>query len=133
MRDHRTRLAGALAAALALAGLAAAPAVMATDELRSRPLASAEIITHELSAAPGSPIHFGGGTAEDAALALDVADALAADPRLEGATITVAANNGEVMINGSAENPVQADIAEQTARRVAGVMHVAGTLSSTAG
>lgn len=78
-------------------------------------------------------IHAGGGNAVDTALALDVAAALAADPRLEGATITVAANNGAVMLSGSAESPEQSEQAQIVAQKVAGVGSVSGTLAATGG
>ena len=78
-------------------------------------------------------IHSGGGSVSDSLLANDVAAALASDGRLDGTTITVSANNGEVMLSGSADSPEQGDIAQQTARRVAGVANVSGTLSSQGG
>ena len=85
------------------------------------------------SMAAGSPIHSGGATGADTALALDVAAALAADPRLEGATITVSARDGNVSLSGSAPSPEQGSYAENTARRVPGVGSVSGTLSAQAG
>lgn len=134
MRNHRKVLAGAAAAALALL---AAPAVTANDkgayDLRSYPARSVEYPARDFLAAPGSPIHFGGGTAADTALAQDVAIALLADRRLDAATITVAANNGDVMISGSAETTEQGDIAQRAAQKVAGVTRVSGTLSTTSG
>jgi len=42
----------------------------------------------------------------------------------------VVANDGRVMLSGSAKSPEQASIAENDARRVAGVANVSGTLSS---
>ena len=83
--------------------------------------------------APGDPIHAGGATAADTALAMDVAAALSSDPRLEGATITVAASNGGVSLSGSAQSAEQAAYAEQRAREVAGVTAVSGTLSPVMG
>ncbi len=78
-------------------------------------------------------IHSGGGTAEDTLLALNVATELANDPRLVGATVTIAANRGDVMLSGTAESPEQGAYAEQAARRVAGVTRVSGTLSPQGG
>lgn len=78
-------------------------------------------------------IHAGGGSGEDTLLAYDVAHSLAHDRRLEGSTITVAASDGEVMLSGSARSPEQAELAQQVARRVAGVDNVSGTLSSQGG
>lgn len=83
--------------------------------------------------APGSPIHAGADNAADTALARQVASALAADPRLEGATITVSAKDGDVMISGSAEGADQGDLAQQVARSVTGAESVTGTLSPAGG
>lgn len=85
--------------------------------------------------APALPdaIHSGANNPADEALADTVAAALAADPRLHGATITVAANNGNVSIGGSARTPEQAGHAENIARRIAGVLSVSGTLDSQGG
>src|SRR5687768_11796932 len=96
------------------------------------PLTSGTMPSYE-SVPAGSPIHSGGATAADTSLALDVASALAADPRLDGATITVSALNGNVSLSGSAESPEQGSFAENTARSVAGVGSVSGTLSSQGG
>ena len=85
------------------------------------------------SMAPGSPIHSGGATASDTALALDVAAALAADRKLDGSTITVSALDGNVSLSGSAQSPEQGALAENTAKRVAGVGAVSGTLSAQGG
>jgi hypothetical protein len=116
-----TLFAGALAAP-ALADFGPRPPSVAVFEMPSYALVL-----------PTDAIHAGGGSAEDTALAHDVATALAADARLDGSTITVAANRGNVMLSGSADSPEQADIAQQTARRVAGVGSVSGTLSSQGG
>jgi hypothetical protein len=134
MRDHRKPIVLATTAAI----IALAPSIAAANspsyELRDVPPRSAsEIPPHRLADASGSPIHFGGGSAADTALALDVAHALAMDQRLNGATITVAANDGEVMLSGSAESPEQGDQAQLAARRVAGVSRVSGTLSTQGG
>jgi osmotically-inducible protein OsmY len=82
---------------------------------------------------PTSAIHAGANNAVDQALAERVADAIADEPRLDGITVTVAANNGNVSLAGSAESPEQAAIAEQVAREVAGPGSVSGTLSPTGG
>ena len=78
-------------------------------------------------------IHSGANNPADTALADSVAAALAADPRMEGATITVAANDGRVSLTGSARTPEQAGHAVTIARGVAGVSAVSGTLSSQGG
>ena len=80
-----------------------------------------------------SAIQSGAGNAADAALADRVAAAIADDPRLDGATVTVAANNGRVSISGSAESPEQGPSAERVARDVAGPAAVSGTLSPLGG
>lgn len=78
-------------------------------------------------------IHSGANNPADDALADAVAAALAADARIHGATITVAANNGRVSLTGSARSPEQAGHAENVARSVAGVTAVSGTLQSQGG
>lgn len=134
MKDHRNPVALATVAAV----IALAPSFVAANsasyELRDVPPRTAsEIPPHRLADASGSPIHFGGGSPAGTALALDVAHALAMDRRLNGATITVAANDGDVMLSGTAENPEQGDHAQRTARQVAGVTRVSGTLSTQGG
>ena len=78
-------------------------------------------------------IHSGAANPADEALADSVAAALAADRRMDGATVTVAANNGRVSLTGSARTPEQAGHAENIARGVAGVGAVSGTLASQGG
>ena len=85
------------------------------------------------SVEPSSAIHSGANNAADQALADRVADAIADEPKLDGATVTVSANNGNVSLSGSADSPEQAAIAEQVAREVAGPGSVSGTLSPTGG
>jgi osmotically-inducible protein OsmY len=119
--------------ALSLACVAgAALAADGFGPLAPASVAPAPVYTYE-SMAPGSPIHSGGASAADTSLALDVAAALAADPKLEGATITVSSRNGNVSLSGSALSPEQGAYAENAARRVAGVGSVSGTLSSQGG
>ena len=117
---------------IASVALCAAGAAVAADNFG--PLAPAIAVeTSAESMAPGSPIHSGGATAADTSLALDVAAALAADPKLEGATITVSARDGNVSLSGSAQSPEQGTYAENTARRVAGVGAVSGVFSAQGG
>ena len=97
-----------------------------------RSASTAEMPSYAVTA-PGDPIHSGGATTADTALAMDVAAALASDPRLDTSTITVSASNGGVSLSGSAETVDQAFVAEQRAREVAGVQSVSGTLSTTGG
>ena len=78
----------------------------------------------------GSAIHTGANNAADQALADRVGQEFASDRRLDGITATVVANDGRVMLSGSAKSPEQASIAENDARRIAGVANVSGTLSA---
>ena len=78
----------------------------------------------------GAAIHTGANNAADQALADRVGQEFASDRRLNGITATVVANDGRVMLSGSAKSPEQASIAENDARRIAGVANVSGTLSS---
>lgn len=130
-------------AALGLALCAAGAATAASDSPvyarsgsplydRAYPGRTSEMPTFE-SMAAGSPIHSGGTTAADTSLALDVAAALAADPRLEGATITVSAHHGNVSLSGSARSAEQGSHAENIARRIAGVGAVSGAFSAQGG
>jgi osmotically-inducible protein OsmY len=77
-------------------------------------------------------IHTGGLTVEDQALADQVADALRADRRMNGATVTVTAKNGRVTLSGLAQDNAQSDIAQRDAKDIAGV-RVIGFLSPGAG
>ena len=126
MRNAITRR---LAATLVVPALFALPAVAAQSDFSP----SLGVMPSYAPVGNGNPIHAGGATDADTALALDVAAALAADPRLDGATITVAASNGGISLSGSAESSEQAHYAEQRAREVAGVLNVSGTLAPVMG
>ena len=117
------------AATLLVPALVALPAVAAQSDFSP----SLGAMPRYAVTASGDPIHSGGATESDTVLAMDVAAALAADPRLDGATITVAANNGGISLSGSAESSEQASYAEQRAREVAGVRNVSGTLAPVMG
>lgn len=78
-------------------------------------------------------IHSGAMNPSDQALADAVADAFRRDPGLYGATATIAANNGRVMLSGSSKNVQQSSRAEKVARSVAGVASVSGTLDPMGG
>ena len=75
-----------------------------------------------------SGIHSGGDNPSDIALADEVAAAIALDPRLDGATVTVVAEDGNVNLTGTADDASQGEIAQQIARNVDGVGVVSGTL-----
>ena len=139
MQRHDPRLRRLTFAAL-VAGAIAAPAF--AQQADFGPRAPGAIATMEATYVapavpqriePTSAIHAGANNFADQDLAARVADAIADDPRLDGATVTVAANDGDVSISGSAESPEQASIAEQVAREVAGPGSVSGTLSPTGG
>lgn len=78
----------------------------------------------------GAAIHTGANNAADQALADRVGQEFASDRRLDGITATVVANDGRVSLSGSAKSSEQASIAENDARRIAGIANVSGTLSS---
>lgn len=82
---------------------------------------------------PVSAIHSGGETLDDTLIAENVARAFADDPRLDGATITVSARNGDVSLSGSSRSAEQGAYAQELARRVSGVRSVSGTLSAGGG
>jgi osmotically-inducible protein OsmY len=77
-------------------------------------------------------IHTGGMTAEDQALADQVAATLRADPRMDGATVTVTAKDGRVTLSGLAQSATQSDIAQRDAKDFTGA-RVIGFLSPGAG
>jgi osmotically-inducible protein OsmY len=82
---------------------------------------------------PTDAIHAGGMAITDQDLADQVVAAIAADPKLYGATVTVVANNGRISLSGSAESFEQAARAEQIARSIAGAGAVSGTLDVQGG
>jgi osmotically-inducible protein OsmY len=79
-----------------------------------------------------SALHSGAKTLPDTLLADDVAYALARDRKLDGITVTVSANNGQVMMSGSGDHE-QSQRAQSIAQRVAGAGNVSGELSNTGG
>ena len=87
------------------------------------PAQAAHHFFHE--SATGEPpsdhaIHVAAASYSDQRLADSVADALRADPKLEGTTITVAADEGRIALSGSAKDGALAARAEQIAANVAG-------------
>lgn len=93
------------------------------------PVARLEVVDPRLAdSRVTSGIHAGGESPVDAVLAEDVANRLAQDTRLDGATITVVAEDGAVSITGSAMEGGQGEIAQALARQVPGVEAVSGTL-----
>jgi hypothetical protein len=68
----------------------------------------------------GSAIHTAANNPDDQALADKVADALRDDRGLNGATVTVAANDGRVSLSGSAANASDAYRIQNIAKAAAG-------------
>ena len=75
-------------------------------------------------------IHTAATNPDDQMLADKVADALRADRGLNGATVTVAANDGRISLSGSAANLSDAYRIENIARSVAGRGQVAGSIDA---
>jgi len=114
MHHHRHAVALALAAAaLAL------PAVADVRALPSRPPVVSGTTAHSPDVAASSEVG-------DNAIAERVMRALADDPSLEGAAITVLVDHGNVSLSGTAESDQQADYATKVAQDAAGpTAHVA--------
>jgi osmotically-inducible protein OsmY len=68
----------------------------------------------------GSPIHTAANNPDDQMLADKVADALRSERGLNGATVTVAANDGRVTLAGSAANVSDAYRIQNIAKSAAG-------------
>ena len=75
-----------------------------------------------------SAIHSGASNLADERLAHAVAEAIASERALDGATVTISARDGRVSLSGSARSLAQAHRVEEVARSVAGVTAVSGTL-----
>jgi len=69
----------------------------------------------------------------DQSLQNGVAAALKSEPKLGGVAISVAANNGEVVLSGTVKDQSQADRAMRLAKGVAGVKNVTSSLTVVAG
>jgi hyperosmotically inducible periplasmic protein len=130
MKHHRMMTTAAIAAAMI-----SLPALAQESQFGPpQPRAASAPMEYAITAPPTpDAIHSGANNPSDEMLADTVAAALAADGRLDGATITVAANNGRVSLTGSARTPEQAGHAENIARSIAGVTAVSGTLSPQGG
>lgn len=78
-----------------------------------------------------SGLHSGGDNLGDMLLADDIAMAIADDPRMDGSTVTVVAEDGHVSLIGSTRSPEQNEIAKDIAQDVAaGEGVVSGHLDS---
>ena len=81
----------------------------------------------------GSPIHTAASNPDDQMLADKVANAIRDTRGLNGATVTVAANDGRVTLSGAAANMSDAYRIENIAKNAAGPGHlVAGTIDGQA-
>ena len=126
----------AIAAALAAPVSAMAQAYYVERTVAGDPYYAERITVYEHPAyesfviREGGALQSGGANLDDTLLADNVAMAIARDPVLRGATLTVASNGGRVSIVGSANNE-QSERARQIARRVAG--NASGVLSNTGG
>jgi osmotically-inducible protein OsmY len=119
--------AAALAAPLAAQGVESTPAARSPSSPSS--LSSDPVLSH---VSPGASAR--GGSAADQAMADRVATALAADPALQGATITVIVDGGQVNLDGTTTDQAQAAHATDVAQAAAGpaIMVVADDLQPTA-
>jgi hypothetical protein len=126
----------AIAAALAAPASAMAQAYYVERTVAAEPYYAERITVYEhplyesFVLREGGALQSGGNNLDDTLLADNVAMALARDPALRGATVTVAANGGNVSVVGSANNE-QSERARQIAQRVAG--NASGELSNNGG
>jgi hypothetical protein len=108
-----------LCSAAALATLAA-PAFAQTPVYRDL---DAPAYPVERIYVPGERDHgaLHGGTVApgDEVLLSDVMNAISSDRRIQGSTVTIVANNGELKLDGNARNNEEAQRIEQIAKRVA--------------
>jgi len=117
---------------LAIAAALAAPAAFAQTYTERITVYEAPRYDHFLADTHGA-LHSGANNLPDMLLADDVAYALSRDRKLQGATVTVSANNGQVMLSGHA-NHDQSLRAQQVAQRVAGgASKVSGELANSGG
>lgn len=77
------------------------------------------------------PYHGGYVTDTDAQLLSDAIGALASDRRMDGSIVTMVANNGELVVNGSTTNVAQASRIETKLKGLAGVTRVTAWFSSS--
>lgn len=119
---HTMILAGAALAAFGATWAAAADYAVVAPPPGYAPVPGEPVVVFEARPLPGSSIHSGAMTWDDQALADRVASELYNDRRLShpGMTATVVANNGNVTVSGTAEDFIQAQRAEQLAKRAAG-------------
>src|SRR5258706_11640427 len=111
--------------------IAVASLALAVGAAQAHDASKREYRSYNDASSPNA-IHTGAMNAEDLALAEQVAATLRADPRMNGATVTVTAKDGRVTLSGLAQNNTQSDIAQRDAKEVAG-SRVIGFLSPGAG
>lgn len=123
----RLQILGVAAVLAAPAAAAAQPYYRTQDPYYSERITVYEAPRYEAFVArEGGRLQSGGNNLDDTLLADSVAMAMARDRALDGATVTVAANNGRVALSGLG-NEVQSEHARQIAMRIAG--NVTGTLN----
>ena len=106
------------AALLAMGGIAPAFAQDTVIAVEPAPYAGERIYVAP-AVRPGGPIHGGFVTAADEQLLSDAVGALASDRQFGNSTVTIVAKNGELIMNGTAQDPQTAARIERIAKRVA--------------
>ena len=107
------------AALLAMGGFAPAFAQDTVIAVEPAPY-PAERIYVAPAVRPGGSIHGGAVTAADEQLLSDAVGALASDRTITNSTVTMVAKNGELIMNGTVQDPQTAARIERIAKRVAG-------------
>jgi hypothetical protein len=69
---------------------------------------------------PSGAVHGGYVAYEDEKLLSDAVGALSSDRRMNGSTVTLVAKNGELIMNGTANDVAQASRMERIAKQVSG-------------
>lgn len=126
MKIERVALAAA-AAALA----ASLPALAQTTTYEVRTVVPGERIYVEPG--NGAPYHGGYMTEADASLLGGALSALDSDRAMDGSTVTMVANNGELVVNGTATDIAQASRMETKLRRLNGGTHVTAWFNTLGG
>ncbi len=114
-----------------LLGIAAAAATAALAQGAPERGAQAVVVPSDATppmAGIAPPLPADSASRFDQRLAERVANALAEDPALVGASLTVAAAGGNVALSGTTLDSIQASRARQIADSIAGVGHVSSSL-----
>ena len=107
------------AALLAMGGIAPAFAQDTVISVEPAPYPGERIYVAP-AVRPGGAIHGGAVTVADEQLLSDAVGAIASDRQITGTTVTMVANNGELIMNGSANDPQTAARITRIAKRIAG-------------